>query len=54
MPQLAHETRWAARRILELLDEIAVERSARQALQQRAEQQQAILGKRLYDAIAKA
>lgn len=50
--QLAAESRQVAGLLLEAIDDIAAERSARQALQERCERQQDILGKATYQAMA--
>jgi hypothetical protein len=50
-PEFARRARLVAGDLVEALDELAAERSARVALQARCETQQAILGKRAYDAL---
>jgi hypothetical protein len=45
LDETARRARVVARDALELVDALAAERSARRALQQRCEQQQAILGR---------
>jgi hypothetical protein len=49
-PEFTRRARLVAGDLLDTLDELAAERSARVALQARCETQQAILGKRAYDA----
>jgi hypothetical protein len=50
-PDLARRARAVARDLLETLDMLEAERSARRAMQERCEAQQAILGERVYDAV---
>lgn len=51
MPVMAAETRVLCRALLETIDELTAERSARIALQDRCNAQQAILGRAVYQAI---
>jgi hypothetical protein len=51
LPQLARRSRLVARDLLDALEQLAAERSARVALQERCERQQAILGGRADDAM---
>lgn len=52
MPVLAAETRHITRALLQLLDQLADERSARIALQTRCDNLQAIVGRAVYQACA--
>lgn len=49
----ARRARLVACDLVEALDMVGAERSARRALQERCETQQELLGKRAYDALAK-
>jgi hypothetical protein len=51
LPDFARRSRVVARELLENLDLLDAERSARRALQERCDRQQEILGKGVYDAL---
>jgi hypothetical protein len=53
-PELARRSRMSARDVLELAEQVREERSARVALQARAETLQSIVGKAAYDACREA